>query len=201
MTDRRTFLGGFAASGLGVIAGCLSGDGAQPTGESSATERPAGATADGAGTPTSAAETPPDGTESCPMDASPTGTTETNGTGTPDCPPATGTSTGGSTIDVAVGPEGRLRFDPETVEIRVGDAVRWTFDSAGHNVTSLPGASEKVRNPEGAEPFASYEGDRHYSINEVGSTFEHVFTVPGEYVYVCEPHEDQGMVGTVVVDG
>ena len=112
----------------------------------------------------------------------------------------TSTTTRTSTIvDVAAGPEGRLRFDPETVEISVDDTVRWTFESAGHNVTAKAGASEKVSIPEGAEPFASYEGDRHYAIDEVGSTYEHTFTVPGEYVYVCAPHADQGMVGTVRV--
>lgn len=109
-------------------------------------------------------------------------------------------TTTGAVTEVEVGPEGRLRFVPETVTIAVGDTVSWTFESAGHNVTSLPGASGKVRNPEGAEPFASYEGDRHFSINEVGTTFEHTFTVAGEYIYVCAPHEDQGMVATVVVE-
>lgn len=126
--------------------------------------------------------------------------TPTNATGTRTGTAGTNTA-GGTVVDVAVGPEGRLRFDPETVEIVVGDVVRWTFESPGHNVTSKPGASEKVRTPEGAEPFASYEGNQHYAIDEVGSTYEHTFTVPGEYVYVCEPHADQGMVGTVVVTG
>lgn len=128
-----------------------------------------------------------------------TTTTPPPGTTTPEPTPTP--TAGGRTVDVAAGPEGRLRFVPETVEIAAGDTVRWTFESPGHNVTSKPGASEKVRVPEGAEPFASYEGDRHFATNEVGTTYEHPFTVPGEYVYVCAPHADQGMVGTVVVDG
>lgn len=128
-----------------------------------------------------------------------TTTTPTTGTTTPEPTPTP--TAGGRAVDVAAGPEGRLRFVPETVEIAGGDTVRWTFESPGHNVTSRPGASEKVRNPEGAEPFASYEGDRHFSVNEVGTTFEHTFTAPGEYVYVCAPHADQGMVGTVTVRG
>jgi plastocyanin len=114
---------------------------------------------------------------------------------------ATGTTTagGGEVTEVAAGPEGRLRFVPERVEVSTGDIVRWTFESPGHNVTAKPGSSEKVAIPEAAEPFGSYEGDAHYSINEVGTTYEHTFTVPGEYVYVCAPHAGQGMVGTVVV--
>ena len=118
---------------------------------------------------------------------------------TPTAEPTT--TAGGGVIEVAAGPEGRLRFDPEDVEVAVGETVRWTFESPGHNVTSKPGASEKCRNPEGAEPFASYEGDQHFAIVPEGETYEHTFTVAGEYVYVCAPHEDQGMVGTVVVEG
>ncbi|WP_225741291.1 plastocyanin/azurin family copper-binding protein [Halorussus halophilus] len=107
---------------------------------------------------------------------------------------------GGQTVDVAVGPEGSyLRFVPEEVQISVGDTVRWTFESEGHNVTAKSEASSKVQLPEGAEPFATYEGNRSFMIVEVGETFEHTFTVPGTYVYVCAPHEDQGMVGRVVV--
>jgi plastocyanin len=32
-----------------------------------------------------------------------------------------------------------------------------------------------------------------------GETFEVTFEVPGTYRYVCLPHEDHGMRGTVVV--
>ncbi|MFA9415079.1 plastocyanin/azurin family copper-binding protein [Natrinema sp. HArc-T2] len=101
--------------------------------------------------------------------------------------------------DVDVGPEGRLRFEPEEVEITTGETVRWTALSEGHNVTSHPDASPKCENPDGAEPFTSYEGDDHFAIMAVDETFEHEFTVPGEYVYVCTPHAGQGMVGTVIV--
>lgn len=104
-----------------------------------------------------------------------------------------------SVTEVAVGPEGRLRFEPDEVEISVGDTVKWETMSAGHNVTSHPDASPKCESPEGTEPFTSYEGDQHFSIMDVGETFEHEFTVPGEYVYVCTPHAGQGMVGTVRV--
>lgn len=110
------------------------------------------------------------------------------------------TATEGEVVDVAVGPEGDyLRFVPEAVEISVGDTVRWTAESEGHNVSAKPEAATQVELPEGAEPFATYEGNRSFMVMEVGETFEHTFTVPGEYVYVCAPHADQGMVGRVVV--
>lgn len=104
-----------------------------------------------------------------------------------------------SVTQVDVGPEKRLRFEPDEVEIRVGETVEWTAKSVGHNVTSHPDASPKCENPEGADPFTSYEGNDHFSIMDVDEQFKHEFTVPGEYVYVCTPHAGQGMVGTVVV--
>lgn len=132
---------------------------------------------------------------------SPTATATATASPTPT-PTSTSTSaatTESGVVEVAVGPERRLRFVPEDVEISVGDTVRWVAESSGHNVSSKPGADPKCENPEGAEPFASYEGDQHYAIMEVDAVYEHQFTVPGEYVYVCVPHAGQGMVGTVTV--
>lgn len=125
-------------------------------------------------------------------------TTEPEDTTTAD-DTSDGSGGGDGAVTVAVGPEKRLRFEPEDVEVAVGETVVWEFVSEGHNVSSKPGASPKCENPEGAEPFASYEGDQHFAINEVGTTFSHTFDVAGEYVYVCVPHAGQGMVGTVTV--
>ena len=41
-------------------------------------------------------------------------------------------------FDVAVGPGGGFTFDPDTVNISVGDTVRWTWAGSGHSVTSGP---------------------------------------------------------------
>jgi plastocyanin len=119
-------------------------------------------------------------------------------TETPETPEPTETPEN-SVTEVDVGPEKRLRYKPEEIEISVGDTVRWIARSEGHNVTSHPDASPKCENPEGVDPFKSYEGDSHFAIMDVGETFEHDFTVPGEYVYVCTPHAGQGMVGSVTV--
>jgi len=127
------------------------------------------------------------------------GSAETTTEGGATTTTAAPTTTQSSILEVAVGPEKRLRFDPEEIEISTGTTVVWTFESTGHNVTSKPGASDKCENPEGAEPFASYEGSSHFAIDEPGTTYEHEFTVPGEYVYVCAPHEGQGMVGEITV--
>jgi plastocyanin len=111
-----------------------------------------------------------------------------------------GTTTGGDgTTQVAAGPSGSLIFAPEAVTVSVGDTVVWTFRSPGHNVSAKPDASGEIAIPEGAEPFASYEGNDYYSLNEEEATYEHTFDTAGEYTYVCVPHINQGMVGTVTV--
>lgn len=126
------------------------------------------------------------------------GGNETDGNTTDGNETDTGDETPSDYVEVTAGPQGAWRFEPEEIEVAVGGTVEWTFASAGHNVTSHPDADPKCENPEGAEPFKSYEGDNHNSINEEGSTFEHTFETPGEYTYVCTPHSTQ-MVGYVTV--
>ena len=70
-------------------------------------------------------------------------------------------------------------FAPRTVEIRVGDTVRWTNrDSVAHTATARNGSFDTGLLGEG----------------ESGSV---QFTTAGTYRYVCTPHPD--MTGTVVV--
>ncbi|ELY47548.1 cupredoxin domain-containing protein [Natronorubrum sulfidifaciens] len=101
--------------------------------------------------------------------------------------------------EVIAGPDGDWEFDPEELTIAVGDTVTWYFDSPGHNVTSHPDADNACENPEGAEPFTSYDGDNHNAVVEEGGEFEHTFEVAGEYVYVCTPHTPQ-MAGEIYVE-
>ena len=73
-----------------------------------------------------------------------------------------------------------------TVTIRVGDAVRWTFQGEVHSVTSgLPGV------PDGR--FDS-------GLRNPGDTFRWVFPTPGTYRYFCQVHPEE-MHGTVIVRG
>lgn len=70
-------------------------------------------------------------------------------------------------------------FSPRTIEIRVGDTVRWTNrDSVAHTATARGGSFDTGLLSEG----------------ESGSVR---FTAAGTYRYVCTPHPD--MTGTVVV--
>jgi len=111
-----------------------------------------------------------------------------------------GNGNGNGESDPTVAATASNVFDPETITISTGETVTWTFESAGHNVECNPEQSDQAALPEGADPFASYEGDNRFDTNAQGSTYEYQFDVAGEYTYVCVPHAAQGMVGTVVVE-
>lgn len=104
--------------------------------------------------------------------------------------------------DVLAGPDGRLAFAPSELTVTVGETVRWGFPTAGHNVSGRPADADTVTVPADAAPFASYGPHQPPEQHLVprGGTYEHTFDVPGEYVYVCVPHVDRGMVGTVRVE-
>jgi plastocyanin len=101
--------------------------------------------------------------------------------------------------DVEVGPGTELAFDPVSLTVPVGDTVTWWFASADHNVACDPAEDDVAELPDGAEPFASYDGDDRYHTEPEGTTFDHTFSTPGTYVYVCVPHIPHGMVGEIVV--
>ena len=91
---------------------------------------------------------------------------------------------------------GNLRFQPESVTVSAGDTVEWRNTSGvAHTVTADPQKAadpSHVHLPEGAQTFDS-------GIMQPGGTFQHTFTVPGRYQYVCLPHEAAGMIGEVIV--
>lgn len=102
--------------------------------------------------------------------------------------------------DVLVGPANRLTFEPASLSVATGETVTWGFESSGHNVSCDTDHTGEASLPGGADPFASYDGDDKYRFDAAGTTFDHEFTTPGTYVYVCIPHVANGMVGEVVVE-
>lgn len=100
-----------------------------------------------------------------------------------------------------------VSFDPSELTVSVGDTVVWSNPSSrSHTVTAYENAI-----PKEAAYFASggYETEaaaRKAWRNELGGgitsgeTYSHTFEVPGEYEYVCIPHEQGGMRGTIVVE-
>lgn len=104
--------------------------------------------------------------------------------------------------DVIAGPENQNVFEPAELTVSVGDTVTWGFASAGHNVCCRPDHSDDAGLSDDAEPFASYGPDEspESSLIPRGETFEHAFDVPGQYDYVCIPHDDLGMTGAIHVE-
>lgn len=104
--------------------------------------------------------------------------------------------------DVIAGPDGRNVFDPVELTATVGDTVTWGFASAGHNVCCRPADNDKVGLPADTEGFASYDPNEppERSLVPRSETYEHTFDVAGRYDYVCIPHEDLGMTGTITVE-
>lgn len=98
-------------------------------------------------------------------------------------------------------------FLPADLTVSVGTTVVWRNTSTrGHTVTAYEDPL-----PEGAAFFASggYESEaaaREAWATDSGGrletddTFEHTFEVPGEFSYVCLPHETGGMIGTIRVE-
>ena len=76
------------------------------------------------------------------------------------------------------------------------------FPTSGHNVSCQPNDSDEVRLSDDAEPFASYGPDEspRRSLVPRGETYEYTFHEKGTYKYVCIPHVNQGMKGTIHIE-
>jgi plastocyanin len=77
-------------------------------------------------------------------------------------------------------------FTPNELEIVAGDTVEWINSDGYHNVN---GTTETY--PSNPQSFGNSPGN--------GWTYSHVFTIPGEYNYQCDPHVELGMVGKITV--
>jgi halocyanin-like protein len=91
-------------------------------------------------------------------------------------------------VEVMVGVKGNSgyrAFGPAAIQISTGTNVVWEWTGRGsaHNVQS-----------EGSGPLQSS------LTSEDGFTYEYTFEESGTFLYVCLPHEMQGMKGAVVVE-
>ncbi|MFC7235920.1 plastocyanin/azurin family copper-binding protein [Halosegnis marinus] len=104
-------------------------------------------------------------------------------------------SASGSAAAQSGGPEvallGSLVFDPAEVYVSPGTTVTWVWESDGHNI--VVDSQPEGANWEGTEGGAS-------QLYDTGYEYSHTFEELGEYEYVCAPHRQAGMVGTVVVN-
>ena len=108
-------------------------------------------------------------------------------------PPAPFPSSG-NTVNVTVGPNFFATFSPSTVNILVGDTVRWTWASSGHNVRSGSGcaADGQYCSPNDTNCVSS-------PTSSTNTTYSHTFNQPGTYSYFCSVHCFSGMTGMVNV--
>lgn len=75
-----------------------------------------------------------------------------------------------------------FKFNPATLNVVVGDVVKWVWVSGTHTTTSST-------IPAGAASWDS-------PITGTSTTFSYTVTVAGTYNYVCTPHEAFGMVAS-----
>jgi plastocyanin len=97
-------------------------------------------------------------------------------------------------VDVMVAPGGTLTFNPSTVNISVGDTVRWTWAASGHSVTS--------GNPCTADGQFCSPNNMNCSqcvTSALGFVYEFTFTQAGNFSYFCCVHCAFGMIGAVNV--
>jgi plastocyanin len=102
---------------------------------------------------------------------------------------------GSEVFDVTVGPVGNeLTFKPDTINISVGDTVRWTWESDFHSVTSGKSCFDDGQfcSPDNMNCEAGI-------LNDTGFVYEFTFTQPGMYQYFCALHCFAGMTGVVNV--
>ena len=103
-------------------------------------------------------------------------------------------SPNGKIVDVTVGPG--FAFHPDTVNISVGDTVRWTWGSSGHSVTSGPpcAADSQYCSPNDTNCFSGSSFQFRYGLSAY-------LPEAGSYSYHCLSHCVLGMTGVVNVTG
>ncbi len=86
-------------------------------------------------------------------------------------------------------------FDPVGLLIMPGQTVRWILDDDVHATAAFhpKNAMHSLRIPESATPWDSG------LMTTKGRYFDVTLTVEGVYDYFCLPHENDGMVGRIVV--
>jgi plastocyanin len=104
-----------------------------------------------------------------------------------------GVPSGGQIFDVAVGQGGDV-FVPDTVNISVGDTVRWTWAESGHSVTS---GDPCTADGQFCSPNNTNCGQCMTSSQ--GSVYQFTFTQAGSFSYFCCVHCAFGMTGVVNV--
>ncbi len=81
-----------------------------------------------------------------------------------------------------------FEFDPSTLTIAPGDAVRWEWESGTHTTTNGAGSGAPDAGTLWDEPISSSDTQFTYTFNSAGT-----------FPYFCRPHEGLGMTGSITV--
>lgn len=110
---------------------------------------------------------------------------------------------GGSDGQHRIAMTDELRFEPASVRIDSGETLVWANDGRiRHTVTAY---GDRIPSEAGYFASGGFETEADARDDVVGGligaddTYSHTPTVPGEYEYVCLPHEGSGMTGSVSV--
>jgi plastocyanin len=98
----------------------------------------------------------------------------------------------GQIFEVTVGPG--FAFNPDELNISIGDTVRWTWASGGHSVTSGASciADGQFCSPDDTDCDAG-------TLSNTGTVYVHTFAQAGTYDYFCFAHCGLGMTGVIHV--
>jgi plastocyanin len=100
--------------------------------------------------------------------------------------------------EITIAMTDEMRFDPDPVTVAAGTTIRFENESERfvHTATCDPALAHDashVAMPGGAEVWTSGNV-------APGASWSVTLDVPGEYRYVCLPHELAGMLGTITVE-
>jgi plastocyanin len=79
-----------------------------------------------------------------------------------------------------------MSFSPSELTIEIGDTVTFINTGGSHNVNGT-----QATFPNNPESFGNSVG--------TGWTYQHIFSIVGEYDFQCNPHASHGMTGKVIV--
>ena len=108
--------------------------------------------------------------------------------------PATVVVAGGQPVTVNM--TDANQFQPASITVARGTTVTWV--NTGQTPHTVTDDASKAANPadavlpSGAQPWDS-------GTLAGGASYSHTFDTPGQYTYVCIPHESLGMIGRVTV--
>ena len=85
-------------------------------------------------------------------------------------------------------------FEPHVVWVETGGRVSWRNESGSHSTTAYH--SENDEPQLAPDEAAAWDSD---TLSEPGAAFDHAFETEGVYHYYCAPHEESGMIGSVIV--